>query len=187
MNSTLKSMALAAAAALALALASTAAMAKKKQQHKHEHGAAKVDVAVDGLVAKITLESPSDGIFGFEHAPRDDKEKAVITNGMKTLRERATELFVFDAAKACVATAVTVKAGQETAMAAPAGKPSGGSEHNDIDADYTFQCKVPLAGSELRLGLLKVYPRIKHVTVQVISGATQAGAAVSAETDVIKL
>jgi hypothetical protein len=170
----------------AACLLSTTGLAKKKQK-VHEHGAAKLSIAVEGTSALIMLESPSDNVFGFEHAPSNDKEKEVITTAMKVLREKAGDLFVFPAELGCTPQAVEVKAGQEDAMKnAKAEKGGKGETHNDIDAEYKFECKSPLAGTVLKLGILTLFPKIATLAVQV-SGVNQSGKVASSHDDTVKL
>ena len=60
-------------------------------------------------------------------------------------------------------------------------------DHADVDVDYTFTCDKTAAGSTLKLGLLKVFPKIKKVKVQVLSDATQSGKDVTSAEDQVKL
>jgi hypothetical protein len=176
--------------ALALGVLAATASAKSKKQHTHEHGAAKVAVAVDGNVVTITAEIPGDGVFGFEHAPRNDKEKAAVASATDTLRNKPDSLFVFDAALACKATGVSVKSSLEAH--AESHEKDGEQDHDedahaDVDADYTFTCKSAPGGTKLRLGLLAVFPRVKRVDLQVLGATKQAGAKITSADQAIDL
>lgn len=157
-----------------IALLSTAAptaLAKKA----HEHGLATLSIAVEGDVAKVDLDVPGDGVFGFEHAAKSAADKKTVDEALKTMRERGAELFVFAADKGCEVKKAEVEL--ET----------GKKGHNDVEGEYEFKCKAPLAGSDLKLGLLKVFPRVKKVKVQVVSGTNQSGKTVSSADDALKL
>lgn len=177
--------------ALALGLSGTAlaekkATGKKKPGKAHDHGHGYLSVAVDGLKAQVALEVPADGIFGFEHKPKKDAEKKKVADAMKSLRERAKELFQFPAELACEVSEIDVEADQED-TAGPEEKAKDGHAHADVFADYTFTCKSPIAGKELKLVLMKEFPRIEKLTVQILSGDKQSGTTATAKKDVLKL
>jgi len=46
---------------------------------KHVHGEAELFIAVEGKKVLIEMESPADNFLGFEHEPRTDKQKALVT------------------------------------------------------------------------------------------------------------
>ena len=80
--------------------ASASASAAAYAQHAHEHGAARLEVALDGGKLSIGLESPLDNLVGFEHAPRNEKQRAALAKMTDDLK--GTErLFDLPAAAAC--------------------------------------------------------------------------------------
>lgn len=169
------------------AFALTQSFAKGKNQKAHEHGAAQVSIAVQGKDAELTAEIPGADIFGFEHPPRTAQEKQTVANTLQKLRQHPEEMFLVSDAS-CHAVDANVKAAQEEGLnekAAPSAKDV--EAHADVDATYRFSCKSALAGQTLRLGLLKQFPRIKAVKVQVISDAKQTQVVVKSAQDIIKL
>ena len=58
----------------------------------HEHGAAKLNVSLEGQQLTIALESPLDGIVGFERAPKNAAEKAKVDAAVAQL-QAAEKLF----------------------------------------------------------------------------------------------
>jgi hypothetical protein len=169
--------------ALAFALAWSGPTLAKKGHKAHEHGAAKLDVAVDGTNVSLALEMPGDDAFGFERAPKNDAEKAAIKEALTNLRKPDT-LFRFPPDAGCTSKIASVKAAQEATL--NGGKMPAG-EHADVDADYTFACKKAPVGGSLTLGLLKVFPRLKSVRVQVVTGSTQSGQTIHSSDEAIKL
>lgn len=61
--------------------------------HAHQHGVAKLEVAVDGANLSLHLESPLEGLLGFEHAPRSNKERATVAEMRRKLAD-AGKLFI---------------------------------------------------------------------------------------------
>jgi len=163
----------------------------KKAQKAHEHGAVTLDIAIDGTTVAITAEIPGDDAFGFEHPASNNAEKQAIKDALVTFRNKGTDLFQFPAEAQCTVKVANIKAAQE-ASAMSEKKPQGKDkksegEHADVDASYTFTCQKSPAGGALKLGLLKAFPRIKVVRVQLISGANQTGMTVHGASEEIKL
>lgn len=169
-----------------------AGVALANKGHKaHEHGAVSLNVAIDGTSVSVGGEIPGDDAFGFEHVPRNDQEKAAVKKTLATLRTQGTELFQFPADAGCTVKSAEIKSPLEAAVTGevkpePKGK-KGEEEHQDVDADYLFNCQKSPAGGTLKLGLLKSFPSIKTVRVQVISGSNQSGVTVHSADDLIHL
>ena len=74
----------------------------------HEHGAARLNVAVDGTVVTIDLESPLANALPFEHAP-STPEQIQAVQGMAATLHRAENIFIFPAAAQCRLKEVTLE------------------------------------------------------------------------------
>ena len=107
------------AAVLAVSIATPAWAGKA-----HEHGAAKLDIGVEPGRLVISLESPLDGLLGFEHAPRSAAEKRAVDTMVATLKA-ADSLFRIDPAAQC-------SLGPVTLVSAPLklGEASGAADHD---------------------------------------------------------
>ena len=66
----------------------------------HVHGAATLQVAVDAQTLTLDFSSPLDNLIGFEHPPRDDKQKAAV-KAMADRLNHADGLFVATAEAQC--------------------------------------------------------------------------------------
>lgn len=127
----------------------------------HEHGAARLDVALDGSTLTIALETPLDGLLGFERAPRSEAEKRSAAAAVATLRA-ADALFTIDPAARCRATGVTLNSAPlQLGSAAPA-QDDG---HGDLDGEFVFRCEA--APAWIDAGLFKAFPRMARLDVQV--------------------
>jgi hypothetical protein len=142
-------------------------------QHAHVHGVAKLEVAVEGSGLSVHLESPLQGLLGFEHAPRNDKERAVVAEMRKKLNEGG-KLFAPTTAAQCKLKSVMIEA--PTLDAKPA---SGHEAHGDLDADFQFTCAQPakLTGVEVRL--TDAFPNLRRIDAEVVSGKGQSASRLS--------
>lgn len=164
------------------------AFAAHDHDHDHEHqahvhGVAKLEVAVEGGRIDLHLESPLEALLGFEHAPRSDKERAVVARMRQTL-EQGGRLFAPTAAAGCKLVSVQV----EAPVLEVGHKEHGHNEkhdkhegHGDLDADFRFTCAQPgkLTGMEVRLS--DAFPGMRRVDAQVVSGKGQSAARLTAK------
>jgi len=139
-------------------------------QHAHVHGVAKLEVAVDGGNLSLHLESPLEGVLGFEHAPRSDKERATVAEMRRKLAD-AGKLFAPTTAAQC-----TLKSVQFEAPSLDA-KPLAGqnpvSDHADLDADFLFNCAQPAKLTGLDVRLFQAFPKLRRVEAQVVTAKGQ--------------
>jgi hypothetical protein len=142
---------------------------KHKHAHTHEHGAhvhglAKLDVAVEANTLNLHLATPLEGVLGFEHAPRNDKERAAVLAMRQKLNAAAT-LFAPTSAAQCVLASVQIEAPSLEAKAA--------AGHADLDAHFLFNCAQAdkLTGVEVRL--FKAFPNMRRIDAQVVSAKGQ--------------
>ena len=163
---------------LALALlAATGAWAGKP----HVHGAATLDVALDQKRLTLSLETPLDGLLGFERAPRTAAERQAADQAIATLRAADT-LFTTDPAAGCRLASVELVSAALKLGAAPAGQDDG---HADLDADVAFDCVQPPRFVEV--GLFRAFPRIKRLDVQTATPAGQRKLALTGSAPRIEL
>ena len=137
------------------------------QHAAHEHGVAELRVALAGNTLQIEFESPLDNLVGFEHAPRSDAERMVLTKAVETLRS-AESIVTLPAAAACVVT--------HTELEQPFAEASAAAEsgHAEISVTHTFQCATPGALSALEVRLFERFPRIRSLRAERASPAGQA-------------
>lgn len=164
-----------------LALASLIALpvlaADPHPHHAHVHGQARLEVVVEGTELHLRLESPLEALLGFERAPRTPKERAAVDRMRQALKQ-ADRLFVPTAAAGCGLVSTQVEAPVlETGHGA-----DHGDGHGDLHAAFRFTCARAdkLTGMEVRLA--DVFPRMRRVDAQVVSGRGQSAARLTAKT-----
>ena len=175
---------LALALALALALVLPAALAadgEHRSHGAHAHGLARLDLAVEGGLVLIGLESPAANIVGFEHAPATAEERAALDKALASLKDGA-RLFRLPADAECRLVEATV----ETPLAGAAAAAVAEDAHADIDAEYRFECAQPDRLVQMDLGLFEAFPATRTLQVQFVGPRGQDAAELTAASPVLR-
>ena len=180
----------------------------------HEHGAARLDVAVEGNIVEISLESPLANALPFEHAPRDAAQRQAVQN-MATTLHKAENIFVFPAAAQCRIKKVTLESeallkanaaaqpekaqtSTQNAPAAPSVEPKAHTDHDedaghdehgghaDLDASFTFECAQPDALHGMDVRLFTAWPALHELRVQIVSPTGQHAAELNEQAHTLK-
>lgn len=141
--------------------------------HTHVHGQAGLQVAADGAHLDLRLQAPLEAVLGFEHAPRNARERAAEAALRKTLAA-GERLFLPTAAAGCRLVEARVVSDVLD------GKPGAGRDgHGEVVAEYRFACAQPgrLTGLEVRL--FDDFPGLRRVDAQVVSGRGQTAGRLS--------
>ena len=80
--------------------------ASAESQKAHVHGVATVTIAIEGNQIEMLIESPADGLVGFEHKASSNKEKQAVRQAEKLLKSPEL-LFSFNGAS-CKSEEMTV-------------------------------------------------------------------------------
>ncbi|MDR3606272.1 MAG: DUF2796 domain-containing protein [Oligoflexia bacterium] len=153
------------------------------QNHKaHVHGNGKIDIALESPTkAIIELDFPGDSIFGFEHQARSAKDKQAEAQAFQKLRTQTDSIVQFDPSLGCQYKVNKVELEKEDHDADQKAESSGGSksehhgEHADVNASYEVNCAKPMTGSQIKVPMMTLFPKIKKISVQILkeSGQTQ--------------
>jgi Protein of unknown function (DUF2796) len=135
--------------------------------HAHVHGNATLEVEIEAQRVTVEFSSPLDNLVGFEHAPRTDKEKELVSQTMERLR-KSEELFVPSAAARCTRIAADVAA---PVLDASDKAPKG--EHAALTATIEFRCEQPQSLRSLRVMAFDAFPRLKRIDAQVAGAGKQ--------------
>ena len=175
------------AAAVGLSGFASSAHAEKKKQHVHDHGHGKLSVAVDGNTVAFDLDLPADGLYGFEYEPRTAAEKKTFAEANAKLQEHPESIFIFPAELGCKVTTAHVKKededeGEKAPATTPAkskGKTKRAETHADINGDFRFQCDKSPAGAKIKIAMLKAFPRVKDLKMQINSATNQSAVSIT--------
>jgi hypothetical protein len=132
-------------------------------QHKHVHGEGKLDVAIDKDIITLNLELPLDVAVGFERPPKNEKEKLLLADAEKVLKD-ANALWTTTSAARCALRSAEVGMPKFT-----------GGEHADVDARYVFRCANPVVLKSVETSLFKHFKRLYRLETQRV-GPTGQGA-----------
>jgi len=163
----------------------------------HVHGQAHLNVAVDDDTLILMLESPTDSLVGFEHAPSSKADLAAVARMKETL-ENADELFVPTAAAGCELARVELHSplldeedelghahepDHEGHEAHEAGEEHEDHEdhdshegHADLDGTFELRCAHPEALHDLEVRVFNAFPRLEKVKVAVVAPDGQTAA-----------
>jgi len=164
---------------LLMASLSTIAGDHDKDEHRqhssHEHGAALLNISIEGTSLNIEFESPAMNIIGFEHAPKNTKQKQAVKQAAIDLKN-AEKLFDIPAAAQCSLTKADVESPllEEKNEEHEQHKDEKQKEtHNEFHANYTFECKQISALKNINVLLFKKFRATNEIRVQLITNDSQ--------------
>lgn len=142
----------------------------------HEHGVASLNVALDGQVLEIQLESPAMNLVGFEHAASNAADKAKVATARAQLEQPAV-LFSLPAAANCTLAEQTLHSPLFGEHEQAEAEHEHSHEHADVDADYRFDCSAPEHLQALDLAVFfQQFPATEKLNTQLIGPNGQQGA-----------
>lgn len=154
---------LAAIAGLSIPLAASAGKA-------HVHGVMALNIALDGAVLSVQLDTPQDSLVGHERRPKPGAETTAAAAALALLRD-APRWLKPDAAAGCTAGTVTLAPGRLEGAPKPGAKDTG---HADVEASVEWRCQTPAALKGVDVLLFDAFSRVERIHVQVAGGAGPA-------------
>jgi hypothetical protein len=138
---------------------------KKRHQHgAHVHGTATLNIAIEERTATVELITPAESIIGFEHQAKSAADQKRQATALDLLRHKISSMVVLDPALGCRFSPTKADVIQQD------------QEHAEVHSTFAVSCHTPLAGSQLRFGFTKTFPRIQTVNVQLVGVTQQVGA-----------
>lgn len=169
------------AAVLAWVVPSSAA-----RQHAHVHGVGQLNIVVDGKQATVELQAPAEAIYGFEHQARSKADREKRAAALVRLQEHIGAMVIFAADRGCQFATQKMAVVENVEHERAQGPGQGGQakklgEHSAVHAEFAVICDKPLAGSQVKFGISKIFPGLKTVRAQALSGARQIGAEITGD------
>lgn len=128
--------------------------AKKGHQHKaHSHGEIKIQLVYENGQGRWELVVPMEALVGFEHAPRNDKQKAQWEKGLGEFR-KAPFLQLPDLCQ--------IKDQKDHV--------EHQGSHSEFMQMVDFQCPEPLKERHLTLNWEQLPKRVRVVHLEILSG-----------------
>lgn len=161
-------------------LFSLSTFAKGKKEHRHHeahvHGGAVLNVAFDQLKGQIEFRAASAGIVGFEHVPKSDKDKKIVSDAISNMDANITKMIQFDSSLGCVFTKEKIEMVPE----------SESSTHSDFVASFSVTCSKSVVGSKVTFDFTSL-KKIKDLDVTVLADTVQKTAEVKSKPVILEL
>ncbi len=158
------------------------AQGARRQHGTHAHGVSKLEVAVDGRELTLRLESPAEDVVGFEHAPRDARQKDAVARATATLKS-ADKLFQPSAEARCRLLEAAVSNDLEPATLPPAapaapgapakGAAPAGQDHGEFGLAAKWTCEDASKLRQIDTTIFAAFPRMRRIDAQVATAAGQ--------------
>jgi hypothetical protein len=163
---------------LVAALLVTTAAASAQGGHAHVHGVATMHATLEGDTLELELISPLDNLLGFEHQPRDDRQRKQLKAMADRFRTPQT-LFAPTAAARCSAGPAELTSPLTGNGATTAGHKDHAS-HAELEAVIRFRCESPAALKDLEVSVFDAFPGIRRLDVQMAGPRGQSAATLTA-------
>jgi hypothetical protein len=151
----------------------------------HVHGVASLQIAIDEKTMTLDFSGPLDNLIGFEHVPRNAKQKAAV-KAMSDSLNKADQFFIPTADAQCTLQSVKLdslvlesKATQDKEEKSQQHEEERG--HADIDGEFIFACKQIGKLHDLEVKLFDAYPNLRQLKVEVATLKKQAVAKLTAD------
>lgn len=145
----------------------------------HEHGAARMTLVQDREAVSVMLDLPLDSLVGFEHAPRNTREKAALEAAHEQLEQLARHI-VLPAAAACRLDRQEIELphhedahDHEHGHKAKHAHEEHVGEHADAAVQLDYLCTAPGALDTLDVGLFKAFPRLERIDAEAATARGQ--------------
>jgi len=158
------------------------AQGARRQHGTHAHGVSRLEVAVDGRELTLRLESPAEDVVGFEHAPRDARQKDAVARATATLKS-ADKLFQPSAEARCRLLEAAVSNDLEPATLPPAapaapgapakGAAPAGQDHGEFGLAAKWTCEDASKLRQIDTTIFAAFPRMRRIDAQVATAAGQ--------------
>ena len=182
----------------------------KEQHGAHEHGKAKLDMAIDGKTISLQFESPAISFYGFEHEPKNDKQRKTVDAAVEKLKAGLSTIIVFEEKTGCKLEAPAIqpyvkeaddddhdakdatktpdsKGGKKAAVSKVGEHHDEHGEHSELRFQVVAKCQNDPTGSTVTFNWAKDFPKLNSIVIQVVGDKTQGGGEVTKKKNSIKL
>jgi hypothetical protein len=142
----------------ALALAAGKKKTAHREHEAHVHGGATLAIAFDGFKGRLEFRAASEGVLGFEHEAKTDKDKKTLAD-VQAKFEKASDLFQFDASLGCQISKDKITVHRQ-------------GKHSDFVADYQVTCTKSPTKTKMQIDLSS-FPGLQDVDITVLTDSSQ--------------
>lgn len=148
---------------LFITLSISNAFAGKKKEHRHHeahvHGSATLNIAFDNLKGKVEFKAASEGILGFEHEAKSEKDKKKLADTLAKFETSINSMVKFESTLDCVISKEKIE-----------NQVNG--HHVNFIANFNVECKKDLKGSKLTFDFSEI-KGLKDLDVTLLIGDLQ--------------
>lgn len=134
------------------------------EHQAHEHGKAIATLSYSNSQLNFHIALPAVNTFGFEHAPRDNDQQAIVDNVTDKL-SKPDNIILFQ--PICASTSYKLSNHQDNLS-----ESNSGEEHFDVELEYIFHCSSSDTIS-IDFSLFETIPSLEEIEVQYISDHDQ--------------
>jgi hypothetical protein len=147
-------------ALVAMALEPNSLQASERQLDAHEHGVSTLKLAQENYTILFELEAPGNDIVGFEHAPKNDDQRAAVKSALSRFK-KPEAIFVLPAEAQCVASNQHVEY-------------ATGEDHAGFHVTWTMTCENPSKLQSMTTRFFSIFERAEEIEIEAIGNAGQA-------------
>jgi hypothetical protein len=147
---------------------------KKEKHHEHRehgahvHGGGTLAIAFDDAKGKVEFKGAAEGILGFEHQPRSDKDKKTVADEAAHFEKDISKLVQFDPSLNC-------QFQKDLIGQVPEEGEEGSGEHSDWAANFSVTCNRSPLGTKITIDFTS-FKRIKDLDITALIGSAQKSA-----------
>ena len=146
------------------------------QHGAHTHGKAELNLILNSdreMVAELI--TPAESVYGFEHAPRNVKEKEQMSEGLKRLKASLANMLTFEKKINIVTEIAEEKEHTEKSHAHHGHKHEDAEEshHRNVMLRWSIQCDANLIGQKVIVNWREALPDIHHMDVTLLTSDRQ--------------
>ncbi|HPI41054.1 MAG TPA: DUF2796 domain-containing protein [Pseudobdellovibrionaceae bacterium] len=164
---------------LGVILTSLVVFADKKNEHRHHeahvHGGAVLNIAFDQLQGKVEFKGASEGVLGFEHEAKTEKDKKKLSQVISQFESGMGSMVKFDASLGCVFSKEKIeRVGEENHEDHENQNDDKHhhGEHSDFVALFNVLCKKEIKGTKLTIDFTQ-FKGVKDLDVTILVGDLQ--------------
>ncbi|MBL7670269.1 MAG: DUF2796 domain-containing protein [Bdellovibrionaceae bacterium] len=175
-----------------LVLMSTSVYADKKKEHRHHeahvHGGATLNIAFDQLKGQVEFKAASEGVLGFEHEARTEKDKIKLNETIAKFETAIGSMIKFDDSLRCTFTKEKIEmiAEKEDHNKKEKDHDEHKGEHSDFIATFAVNCKKELKGTKVTFDFSQ-FKDLKDLDVTLLVGDLQKSVEIERKPVIVEL
>lgn len=159
-----------------------------RRHEAHEHGVAHLNVAVEGGDLYLEFIGPAANIVGFEHPPRTDAQKTAVRKATESLKDGEALILPPAGAQCRLGESIVdtdidsdLSSESEDAHHQQNHEAVEHNRHSEFTAEYHFICTRPEKLAHMDIMLLRAFPGVERIEVQLLTGTKQTALELTAK------